>query len=66
MRRGWQVYKEVCSACHGLERICYRHLIGTTHTEEQAKIEAKSVLIDDIDDAGAGFFLFLSWKQSKF
>jgi len=52
MRRGWQVYKEVCAACHPLERICYRHLIGITHTAEQAKIEAKNVLIDDIDDQG--------------
>lgn len=52
MRRGFQVYKEVCAACHSLERICYRHLVGITHTEEQAKVEAASVLIEDIDDLG--------------
>eukprot|EP00494_Astrolonche_serrata_P032037 UN32306 len=52
MRRGWQVYKEVCAACHSLERICYRHLVGITHTQEQAKEEAANVLINDIDDQG--------------
>jgi len=52
MRRGYQVYKEVCAACHSMERICYRHLTGITHTQEQAKVEAEGVLVDDIDDKG--------------
>jgi len=52
MRRGYQVYKEVCAACHSMERICYRHLVGITHTEEQAKAEAGAILVDDVDDQG--------------
>ena len=24
LQRGFQVYKEVCSACHGLKRVAYR------------------------------------------
>jgi len=52
MRRGYQVYKEVCAACHSMERICYRHLVGITHTEEQAKAEAAAILVDDVDDQG--------------
>jgi len=52
MRRGYQVYKEVCAACHSMERICYRHLVGITHTQEQAKVEAGSILVDDIADDG--------------
>jgi len=52
MRRGYQVYKEVCAACHSMERICYRHLTGVTHTEEQAKAEAQAILVEDIDDDG--------------
>jgi ubiquinol-cytochrome c reductase cytochrome c1 subunit len=27
LRRGFQVYKEVCSACHGLERVKFRNLV---------------------------------------
>lgn len=54
MRRGYQVYKEVCSSCHSMERICYRHLVGVTHTEEQAKAEAGAQLVDDINDDGEG------------
>jgi len=52
IRRGYQVYKEVCAACHSMERLCYRHLIGITHTEEQAKAQAEEAFINDIDDQG--------------
>jgi cytochrome c1 len=27
----------VCSACHSLERIAWRHLIGVTHNEAEVK-----------------------------
>lgn len=57
LRRGYQVYKEVCSACHSMNRIYYRHLIGVTHTEAQAKAEAaQTVVVDGPDDDG-DFFL---------
>jgi len=52
IRRGYQVYKEVCAACHSMERLCYRHLVGVTHTEEQAKAQAGEAYITDIDDQG--------------
>ena len=65
MRRGYQVYKEVCAACHSMERICYRHLTGVTHTQEQAKAEAQAILVDDIDDKGKylwkEFFFIFIW-----
>ncbi len=38
IRRGYQVYKEVCSACHSMDRIAYRNLIGVSHTEAEAKV----------------------------
>lgn len=47
LRRGYQVYKEVCAACHPMHRIYYRHLIGVTHTEAQAKSEAEATLVID-------------------
>jgi ubiquinol-cytochrome c reductase cytochrome c1 subunit len=47
IRRGYQVYKEVCSTCHSLERICFRNLIGVTHTEEQIKALAADIDVED-------------------
>lgn len=37
LRRGWQVYKEVCSACHSLRLVYWRHLVGVIGTEEEVK-----------------------------
>lgn len=47
IRRGYQVYKEVCSACHGLKRIAYRHLINVCMTTEEAKAEAENIKVTD-------------------
>lgn len=47
IRRGYQVYKEVCSACHSLSRIAYRHLVGVSHTVDEAKEEASQVEVQD-------------------
>ena len=43
LRRGYQVYKEVCSACHSMKYLAFRHLVGVTHTEEEAKELAEEV-----------------------
>lgn len=40
MRRGYEVYKQVCASCHSLKYVAYRHLVGETHTEDEAKAEA--------------------------
>ena len=40
IRRGWTVYKEVCAACHSLEFVAYRNLVGSVLTEEEAKATA--------------------------
>lgn len=37
LRRGWQVYKEVCAACHSLNQLHWRQLVGVVMTEEEAK-----------------------------
>ncbi|KAM6278353.1 LOW QUALITY PROTEIN: cytochrome c1, heme protein, mitochondrial [Spheniscus humboldti] len=41
LRRGFQVYKQVCSACHSMEYLAFRNLIGVTHTEAEAKALAE-------------------------
>lgn len=56
IRRGYQVYKEVCSACHSMKYLAFRHLIGVTHTEDQVKRLAASFDIQDgPNDAGEMF-----------
>jgi len=56
MRRGFQVYKEVCSACHSLNFIAFRNLIGNTHTEEEAKALAEECQVKDGPDDKGEFF----------
>jgi ubiquinol-cytochrome c reductase cytochrome c1 subunit len=41
LRRGFQVYREVCSACHSLKRIPYRTLVGTIATVDEMKTMAE-------------------------
>lgn len=41
LRRGFQVYREVCASCHSLARIPYRSLVGVTHTVDEAKAMAE-------------------------
>lgn len=45
MRRGWEVYKNVCAACHSLQYVAYRHLVDVTHTETEAKALAEEVMV---------------------
>ena len=39
----WQVYSQVCAACHGLKRIAFRNLVGVCYTEDEAKEMAAEV-----------------------
>lgn len=41
IRRGYLVYKEVCSACHSMNFIAFRSLVGVSHTEDEAKALAE-------------------------
>ena len=45
IRRGYEVYKQVCSACHSVRFLAYRNLVGVSHTEQQAKAEAEEVMV---------------------
>lgn len=56
IRRGYQVYKEICATCHSLDRIAYRNLVGVSHTEKEAKALAESIeVLDGPDDQGEMF-----------
>jgi len=41
LRRGFQVYREVCAACHSLRIIPYRTLVGSVLTVDEAKAMAE-------------------------
>ena len=41
LRRGFQVYREVCSSCHSLHRVPYRALVGQIMTVDEAKALAE-------------------------
>ncbi|RIA81572.1 cytochrome C1 family-domain-containing protein [Glomus cerebriforme] len=47
IRRGYQVYREVCSACHSLDRIAWRNLVGVSHTEDEVKTMAEEFEYSD-------------------
>ncbi len=47
IRRGFQVYRQVCASCHSVKEISFRNLIGVTHTEEGAKKVAQSYEVKD-------------------
>ena len=52
-QRGFQVYKEVCSNCHGMKEMYYRNLTGIGLSEEQVKAVAGAVEVPGgTDDSG--------------
>jgi len=56
IRRGFQVYREVCASCHALEHIYFRNLVDVTHTEDQVKQIAESYdIVDGPNDEGEMF-----------
>jgi ubiquinol-cytochrome c reductase cytochrome c1 subunit len=46
-QRGFQVYKEVCSACHSMGQLSYRNLLELGLTEEQVRAIAADVMVMD-------------------
>ncbi len=49
LQRGYQVYKEVCSACHSLKYVAFRNLAELGYDESQVKAEAASWQVPGID-----------------
>ncbi len=47
LQRGYQVYKEVCAACHGIKRVSYRNLNAFGFSEAAIKALAAEHLIQD-------------------
>jgi ubiquinol-cytochrome c reductase cytochrome c1 subunit len=49
LQRGYQVYKEVCSACHSLKYVAFRNLQQIGYTEPEVRAEAASWMVPGID-----------------
>jgi len=50
IRRGFLVYKQVCSTCHSLNLLAYRHLVDVCYTEAETKEIAADVTVQDGPD----------------
>ena len=51
LQRGFQVYKEVCSACHSIHRVAFRDLADLGFTAPEIKAIAAGYEVPSIDDA---------------
>jgi cytochrome c1 len=51
-QRGYQVYHEVCAACHSLSLLAYRNLMDLGLTENQVKDLIKDITVSDLNDEG--------------
>ena len=53
LQRGFQVYREVCAACHSMNLLAYHDLEGIGYSPAEIKAIAASVQVpDDPDDTG--------------
>merc|ERR1719198_173395 len=56
IRRGHQVYSQVCASCHGLRAIAYRNLVGVCYSEDEANALAQDIeVMDGPNDEGEMF-----------
>ena len=49
LQRGFQVYTEVCSACHSLHQVSFRALADLGYSEAEVKAIAKARQVPDVD-----------------
>ncbi|EJF86603.1 cytochrome c1 [Bartonella rattimassiliensis] len=56
LRRGLKVYKEICSSCHGLKYVAFRHLKALGYDQEQIKALAGQYEVPDGPNQEGKFF----------
>lgn len=42
IRRGYEVYRQVCAACHSMDRIAFRNLVDVIYSEDEVKVSCSS------------------------
>eukprot|EP00920_Eleutheroschizon_duboscqi_P039854 GHVT01095569.1.p1 GENE.GHVT01095569.1~~GHVT01095569.1.p1 ORF type:complete len:325 (-),score=91.11 GHVT01095569.1:1436-2410(-) len=56
VRRGYEVYRQVCASCHSMEHLQFRHLVGEVYPEARVKeIAASFDYTDGPNDQGEMF-----------
>lgn len=66
LKRGWQVYSEVCKSCHPLDYMYYRNLEGIGFTEDEVKEIAASFEVQDGPDEWGEMFMRPATPQDPF
>ncbi len=69
LRRGYQVYKEVCAACHAMKQISFRNLGdegGPHFTPAQVKAIAAEFEVEDGPDEAGDMFTRTALPRDKF
>ncbi|MCB9973465.1 MAG: cytochrome c1 [Rhodospirillales bacterium] len=56
LQRGFLVYKQVCSACHSMQKMHYRNLDGLGYNEDQIKTIASEFMVEDGPNDEGEFF----------
>lgn len=52
MQQGFQVYKQVCAVCHGLEQISFRDLAALGYNPDEIKAIAAEYKMEALNDTG--------------
>jgi ubiquinol-cytochrome c reductase cytochrome c1 subunit len=56
LQRGFQVYKQVCAACHSMDYLAYRNLSALGYTEDEIKaIASEYTIMDGPNEEGEMF-----------
>lgn len=66
LKRGFQVYKEVCAACHSMKYLSFRNLEAIGYSEDEVKaIAAEYSVMDGPDDTGE-MYERPAWPSDRF
>ncbi|AFX98850.1 cytochrome c1 [Candidatus Endolissoclinum faulkneri L2] len=66
LRRGFHVFRNVCSTCHGIQRVAYRNLTYLGYSEDEIKSIASEVKVLYNKDGGAGLYERPGLPSDKF
>jgi len=66
LRRGFEVYRQICSTCHSMNFMAYRCLVGYTHTLVQARALAATIEVQDGPDEKGQMYMRPGRISDKF
>lgn len=66
LQRGLKVYREVCSSCHGLERVAFRTLEDLGYSEAQVRALAAEYEVEDGPDSAGDMFMRTAIPSDSF